>query len=503
MRIVQISAEFSPLAKAGGLGEVLLGLSRELSRYPELEVDVILPKYDFIDLKKIENLRLEVPDFKCLEKGALHANAMWCGTSEGCRLHLLEARHSSGFFHRGKIYGCEDDIARFIYFSRAALEYLKLKKQPIDILHLHDWHASLCAPLVRGLFAGEIQVKSILLTIHNSEYQGKCAAADLDAVGLSGSAYLTKDRLQDDANPKSINLLKGGIVYADAVNAVSPTYAKELLTREMGFHLEPTFRKIQPKLSGILNGIDFTLWNPASDPALAAHFDAASSLSAIQKAKQANKEAILKKHPHLTLKGPWVGTVTRLVPQKGPELIEEALRQTIQAGGTFLLLGSSPDPKIQAHFEKLKAEFSASSQALLHLNYDEELAHLLFAGLDFTIVPSLFEPCGLTQLIGMRYGTIPIVRSTGGLKDTVFDCEDPAVPVQQRNGFVFPKPTKESLNSALKRAFALYNNEPSAFQSLIRRCMQHDSSWKKPAQDYLKLYRKLLAAASQPLAAAR
>lgn len=498
MRIVQIAAEFSPIAKAGGLGEVILGLTRELTRSPELKVEVILPKHDFIDTSKIRNLNMEVPDFKCFESGALHANAMWSGTSEDCSLHLLEARHPSGYFHRGKIYGAEDDIARFLYFSRAALEYLKLKKEPIDILHLHDWHVAICAPLVRDLFAKELQVKAILFTIHNGDYQGKCASADLDAIGLKGSDYLLKEKLQDDnpAFPKTINLLKGGVVYSDAVTTVSPTYAKELLLPEQP--LSNTFKKYKSKLTGILNGIDTKIWNPANDPHLPAHFDSTSSIAAILKAKDANKESLHKQFSLPKDKRPWIGAITRLVAQKGPELIEEALHKTVALGGSFLLLGT-PDSKTEAQFQKLKKHNPPHS--FIQLNYDDSLAHLIYGALDLLIVPSHFEPCGLTQLIALRYGTIPIVRATGGLKDTIFDCEDFTHPIQKRNGFVFTDATKPAMDAAIERAFHYYRKESSSFLPMIQRGMQIDFSWKNPAQEYLKIYRKLSSSKSFAFAA--
>ncbi len=485
MRIVHIAAEFAPIAKAGGLGEVIVGLARELGRAGE-EVQIIIPKYDFIDTSKLPNIRLETPDFKCL--GC--TNAMWTATVEGCHIHMLEARHPAGYFHRGKIYGFEDDISRFIYFSRAALEYLRIKKTAVDILHLHDWHSSLCAPLVKEFFK-DLKVKGIVLSLHNTEYQGKCATADLDAIGLRGSEYLTKEKLQDN-NPKypqTINLLKGGIVYSDAVVPVSPTYAEEILTPEYGFNLDPTLRKYKSKITGILNGIDQTLWNPSHDSHLAAQY----GIESVQKGKQANKEALIKKFKLDGSKRPWIGAVTRIVPQKGPELLEEALKKAIKLGGNFILLGSSPMPKIQDHFKKLKEQYQNESQVFLQYEYNEALAHLIYAALDLVVVPSHFEPCGLTQIIGMRYGAVPIVRATGGLKDTVFDCENPKIPVEKRNGFTFKEPTKESLDATLERAFQLFKKEPATFQSLIRRGMESDFSWKKPAQDYLKVYRKLLA----------
>jgi starch synthase len=484
MRIVHIASEFAPIAKAGGLGEVITGLGRELTATGN-DVQIIIPKYDFIDLSKLPNLKIEVPDFKCLG----FANAMWTARSEGCQLHLLEARHPAGYFHRGKIYGCEDDSVRFIYFSRAVLEYLKLQGKPIDVLHLHDWHTSLCGPLVRDVFK-ELKVKSIVLSIHNVEYQGKCAVSDLDAIGLKGIDYLTKEKLQDN-NPKfpeTINLLKGGIVYADAIVPVSPSYAKEILTPEYGFRLDSTLKKMQSKITGILNGIDEKLWDPAAD----AHLAATYTIESAAKGKQANRGKFnLAKE-----KRPWIGAVTRLVPQKGPELIEAAIQKTLDLGGCFLLLGSSPLSKIQNHFNQLKEKYQSNNQVWLQFEYNEALAHAIYAALDYLIVPSHFEPCGLTQLIAMRYGTVPIVRATGGLKDTVFDCENPTVPIKQRNGFLFASPTAASMNQTLERAFKLFRSEPAAFQGLIRRGMQSDFSWKKPAQEYARLYAKLTT--SQP-----
>lgn len=493
MKIVQLATEFAPLAKVGGLGEVLLGLSRELTRIGE-QVEVILPKYDFIDLKKISHLKLEVPDFKCLESGNLHANAMWSGLAEDCHIHLLEARHPAGYFHRGKIYGSDDDVARFLYFSRACVEYLKLKNEPIDILHLHDWHVSGAALLVKDLF--HLPIKSIVLTIHNAEYQGQCAPWNLDAIGLKGSDYLVKEKLQDDQPNQpnqsgTINLLKGGIVYSDAIVAVSPTYAKEIVSTDTGHHIDKTFRKYQSKLSGILNGIDQKIWDPKNDPILPKPYSPESSIKVILEAKQAAREAIQKRFNLAKNSRPWIGSITRLVPQKGPALIEEGIRQTLELGGTFLLLGSSPAPKIQEHFEMVKKNYEGNNRVLFHFTYDESLSHLLYGALDFILVPSVYEPCGLTQLIAMRYGTIPIVRSTGGLKDTVFDCEDSKIPIQQRNGFTFQQAKPADLTAALQRAIHHFRSDPATFQAMIQRNLRIDCSWKKPAQDYLRLYKSL------------
>lgn len=473
MRIVHLAAEFAPIAKAGGLGEVLLGLSREQTKKGH-DVDVILPKYDSMNLSQIRNLSLEVPDFQCLE----NKNAIWFCRYEECHLHLLDSRHPAGFFHRGKIYGFEDDVTRFAYFSRAALEYLSINPKPIDILHLHDWHVSLCAVLAKTLFK-KVPIKAIVLSIHNIEYQGRCAGFDLDRVGMRDYSLL-----KDEQYPDSFNLLKGGILFSDGIIPVSPSYAKEIFTKEGGLGLEKTLFQCRSKVRGILNGIDIDMWNPRKDPHLVANYDT-HSLSR-------GKEVIRKGFKLDAKKRPWIGTVSRLVPQKGPELLEEAIETTLQLGGCFLLLGSSPIPDLQEHFNQLKKKYEGNRQVFLHYQYSDPLAHQIYAALDFLLVPSHFEPCGLTQMIGMLYGTVPIVRATGGLKDTVFDCDNPTITVQKRNGFSFPMATKDSMNETVKRGFDLFQKDPATFQALQKRGMESDFSWEKPTREYLKFYTQIL-----------
>ena len=435
-----------------------------------------MPKYDFISPHLLAHLRQEI-DFTAPEWEHKIANTMWSAEVEDCHLHLLEMRHPKNYFHRGRIYGFEDDVPRFIYFARAILEYLKISSKPIDILHLHDWHAAALAPLLREIYR-EIPVKAIVLSIHNLEYQGQCSVHDLAAIGLQ------KEQITHLQTGSHYNLLKGAIHYADAIAAVSPTYAQEILTPEYGFGLDETLRKHKNKLTGILNGIDMKLWDPSSDPALAAHYSASNPIPKILAAKKTNKKRLNLKNDD----APWFGAITRLVPQKGPKLLEAALKEVIHQNGVFVLLGSSPIPEIQHHFEALKKTYADHPQVLLHLDYDETLAHQLYAALDFLIVPSHFEPCGLTQLIAMHYGTVPIVRSTGGLKDTVFDCDDPRAPKEKRNGFVFSEPKPEPLIAAIHRALKNHQTNPAAHQLLIKNGMLTDFSWKKPAKEYLALY---------------
>lgn len=489
MRIVHLTTEFAPFAKAGGLGEVLVGLARELTRTGQ-NIEVILPKYDFIPPSSLNNLKIERNDFSCLENGAPYSNSMWSAKAEGCQLLLLDSHHPKNYFQRGVIYGCEDDTARFLYFSKACLEYLKARNEPIDILHLHDWPVAIAAVLAKDFY--QLPIKAIVLSIHNADYQGLCATWDLDAIGIKGTDYLTSDKLQDDRYPNAINLLKGGIVYADAVNTVSPNYAQEILTPEIGHNLSSTFRKYKNKLCGILNGIDQTLWDPSNDPSIKVPFAKTSDFDEIERGKESARDLVRKRFGLTLNQRPWVGAITRLVPQKGPDLLEDGITQTMREKGSFLLLGSSPIPSLQEHFNSLKQHMNSNKNAVLHFEYNEVLAHQLYAALDFILVPSLFEPCGLTQLIAMRYGTIPIVRATGGLQDTVFDCENPKIPTEKKNGFVFQAATKKDLESTMQRAFDLYRKNPEIIQTMIKRGMQLNFGWEKPAQQYMKFYENCL-----------
>ncbi|MBS0626041.1 MAG: glycogen synthase [Verrucomicrobia bacterium] len=497
MRIIHVAAEFAPIAKAGGLGEVIVGLSRMQMALLQ-DVEIIIPKHSFIHPNSLPYLKVETPEFTCKENGTEILNTMWSAEVEGCRLHLLEERHPAAYFRRPNIYGYPDDIPRFIYFSKAVIEYLKLQKQPIDVLHLHEWHTSLCAPLVKEIFAKELNVRSVVLTIHNLEYQGKCATWDLDAIGVKGASFLKPDKLQDDLHADSINLLKGGIVYADAITTVSPTYSKEILTPPLGFNLNKTLTKHKSKLQGILNGIDYKLWNPETDSLLAKRYSTQASFKEIELGKEKNKEALEKRFGLESGKRPWFGAITRLVPQKGPEMIEEAIHHVLASGGVFVLLGSSPLPDMQHRFDVLKEKYKGNRRLVLEFNYDETLAHLIYGALDFTLVPSHFEPCGLTQIIAMRYGTIPIVRSTGGLKDTIFDCDNSAVPIAARNGFTFSHPSE--LVNTIDRALEIKKNNSATFQTLVKHAIQSDFSWKKPADEYLKLYKKIsgVSSSNQP-----
>jgi len=497
MYIVHLCTEVAPIAKVGGLADVIYGLSRETAKHGH-QVDIILPKYDCLDYNNLIELKVDYRELWSFEGSASFNNTIWSAKVGNLTVFFIEPHHPSYYFSRGCIYGCPDDIDRFTYFSRAALEYLyKANKRP-DILHLHDWPVSLAAPLYKDMYIPlGMKIGGVVLTIHNLEHQGKCASWHLSQVGLDISRYLSPESLQDPVIPELINLLKGGIEYADAVTTVSPTYEKEIKTPEGGHGLHDVLKKNEKKLKGILNGIDEAYWKPETDPHLIAHYSThppfnAEKLEKVLKAKEENRSHL---RIHLGLKkGPFplVGLVTRLVPQKGPALIKHALLRTLERGGQFVLLGAAASLEIEQSFLELKHELSENPHVSISLDTDESLAHLIFAAADMFVIPSIFEPCGLTQMIALRYGTVPIVRATGGLADTVKDINS-QVPENEKNGFVFEHPNFKEVRKAIDRALDYWSQDQKKWQQLMLQGMSMDFSWKHATPEYLDVYRKLIS----------
>lgn len=470
MRIAHIAAELAPIAKVGGLGDVILGLSRALVDKKK-DVEIILPKYDCLDLTPIDNLKVILHDLSVSFAGEMHHNTIWEGRVEGVRTTLIDDQDPAGFFARKKVYGCKDDPSRFAYFCAAAVEYLVSKDQMPDIVHLHDWHAAILALLLHHRFEKRARPK-VLLTIHNLSYQGICSKTLLSMAGLPLSYF------QEICDGEAINLLKSGIIYSDFITTVSPNYAKEILSPEQTGTLNKTLRECKEKFLGILNGIDYHYWNPATDPFLP---PLSPSESAAQKKKKL--QSYLRKALSLADKErPIVSAITRLVPQKGPELIKQALYHTLEKKGQFVLLGSAFDEKIHEEFSALKRTLAANKDVHIELTYNEPLSHLVYAASDLFLVPSRFEPCGLTPMIAMHYGTVPLVRLTGGLVDIINEGQ---------NGFTFDKLTAEDLNATLDRAIDCWYNQPTVWQQIKERGMEQDFSWDGPAEEYLKIYRSL------------
>lgn len=495
MHILHIASELAPLAKVGGLADVTLGLCRELS-WKGHDIDIIIPYYDCLDNTQIRDLSICNSNLQSYFAGEWFSNTIWMGFVENLKVYFIEPHHPRYFFNRGCFYGCADDIERYLYFSRAAIEFIYKKQLQPDIIHLHDWQTAAIAPLYYKMYqAMGLTRPKIVLTIHNIEYQGKCSPQNIDDIGLHSTEELSTDKMQDPNDPYTINLLKGAIVYADYTTTVSPSYAKDVMTPEGGRGLESTLMQHKNKFCGILNGVDYSFWNPEIDRYLPCHYSFRETPLNNEDNKTLNKKAYIK---HLLrekllldeVHRPIVGCITRLVPQKGIDLILKALEYAVKHQGQFILLGSSPIPAIQEHFHHLQLQYKDNPHVHLILHHQEELAHLIYAASDMFIVPSLFEPCGLTQMIALKYGAIPIVRKTGGLADTIVDV-DSDKPLEETNGYLFEEPTPEGIESALSRAFDCWFKHPDKWRRLLVHSMNIDFSWNRSSNLYLDIYNKL------------
>ncbi len=482
MFVVHIASEMAPFIKVGGLADVIHGLSKKWIEKGEKTL-VILPKYSFIP--PLKSAQEEI--FSSFFEGNWVKNKAVSITFEKIPILFIEPLENTLF--SGESAYTQNDFAKFLYFCRACLDYLQQKNIPFDILHLHDWHTSFCSFLIKTLFSqNSLAKKKTILTIHNLLYQGIGPISFLKKLGASQKQ--TQKLASSPLFEKSlINLLQVGIQYADWITAVSPSYAQEIITAKKGCGLHTILRQRKRVLSGIVNGLDEDAWNPEKDLHVPFPFSYKNSPVEIDRQKRKNR-SLLEKQLHLPeRKGPLVIAVCRLVEQKGPELLAFAARYTLQNGGNFVLLGSHPGEKDTALFAPLikKPGFH------LHLIYDDGLARLSFAAADFIVIPSRFEPCGLTQLIAMRYAAIPIARKTGGLQDTLFDIDDTSISKEKKNGYLFENYEETELEATLKRAFNMWHKNPSQKTFLRKNGMQQKSGWEKSVEEYEKLYQKLLS----------
>jgi starch synthase len=484
MFIVQITPELAPVAKVGGLADVVFGISNELEIRGN-HVEIILPKYDCLRYDHIWGLcetynDLWVPWYG----GAIHCT-VYFGFVHGRKCFFIEPHSSDNFFSRGCIYGFNDDVLRFAFFTRAAMEFLwKSGKNP-EIIHCHDWQTALVPVFLFEIykFLGMPHPR-VCFTIHNFKHQGVTGAQVLQATGLNRPEYYFHyDRMRDNFNPHALNLMKAGVVYSNFVTTVSPRHASEAKDQGQGFGLEPTLHIHHVKYGGVVNGIDYNVWNPEIDH----HIPHRYGVDNIDE-KYKNKKALRDRLMIADNEKPIVAFVGRLDPQKGLELIRHAIFYTLYRRGQFVLLGSSPDGQINSYFWSLKHQLNDNPDCHIEIGFNEELSHLIYAGADIMLVPSQFEPCGLTQLIAMRYGTIPVVREVGGLADTVFDKDYSHKPLHERNGYVFRDYDYSGLESALGRALSCYYDYPDHFRELMKNAMRYDYSWKNPGQDYLNIY---------------
>lgn len=484
MFIITVASECAPVAKVGGLADVVYGLSHELEIRGH-SVEIILPKYDCMRYDHIYGLRevyrdLWVPFYD----HHVHCSVFF-GFVHGRKCFFIEPHSNRNFFNRGIYYGHHDDPERFTFFCRAALEFmLKTNKHP-DVIHCHDWQTGILPVLLFDIYKylGMTHPR-VCYTLHNLKHQGVTGEFILRAAGLNrADHYFHQDRLQDNFNRSAINLMKAGIVYSNFVTTVSPTYASEIMHTDLSYGLGRTLHIHQQKFGGILNGLDYDFWNSETDRYIP-HRYGIGNIEDKYKNKEALRHRLLVRQEFK----PIVAYVGRLDHQKGVDLIRDGIFYSLANGCQFVLLGSGPEPGINNYFWHLKNHLNDNPDCHLEIGYHEELAHLIYAGADMMLVPSLFEPCGLTQMIALKYGTVPVVRATGGLNDTVFDADYSQKPHNERNGYVFHHFNYRGLESAMRRAVGKWYAYPHLFRELVTNGMRYDYSWNHPGQHYLNIY---------------
>ncbi len=484
MYIVMITPECAPAAKVGGLGDVIYGLSHELEIRGN-PVEIILPKYDCMRYDQIYGLQEAYRDLYVPYYGQWVHCTVFFGFVHGRKCFFIDPHSPKNFFNRGIYYGHQDDPERFAFFCRAALEFLlKSGKRP-DVIHCHDWQTGLVPVLLYEIYKYLGMGRSrVCYTLHNLKHQGVAGEFILRETGLNRPEYFFhSDRLRDNFNHSAINLMKGGIVYSNFVTTVSPRYAWEIRHTDLSYGLGQTLHTHAGKFGGILNGVDYDVWNPEIDRFIPHRY----GIDTVD-VKYASKEALRHRFLLRQEYKPIIAYIGRLDHQKGVELIRHAIFYALANGCQFVLLGSSPDPSISNHFHHLKHQLNDNPDCHIEMGFNEEVSHLIYAGADMILVPSLFEPCGLTQMIALKYGTVPIVRETGGLADTVFDADHAQRPYHERNGYVFRDFNPAGLESAMHRAIGMWYSYPQHFRELMINGMRYDYSWNHPGRHYLNVY---------------
>lgn len=476
MRIVFAIAEADPFVKIGGLGEVGGSLPVALQKQGA-DVRVILPEYSMIP----SHFR---SDFHTVAHFSvpLSWRQQYCGLKElvhrGVHYYFIDNEY---YFKRSNIYGSFDQAEQFAFFSRAVMEsMLHLPAFKADIIHCHDWHTALIPLMLKEFYSQEPLYHNVktVFTIHNLLYQGIFPEAVLgDIIGL-GREFYSADTLEFDG---MVNYMKAGLLFADRVTTVSPTYAREIQYAYFGEKLEGVLQQRKGELNGILNGVDYELYDPASDPYLAVGMDG-SDLAKTQSKIYLQKSLGLPVREDV----PILGMVSRLVEQKGLDLLAHAMEDILKLDVQIVILGAG-----ERRYEEMLYYYSGQhpDQVAVRTVFDDRLAHRIYAGADILLMPSRFEPCGISQMIAMHYGTVPIVRETGGLKDTV-------IPYNQftgeGNGFSFANYNAGELLFALKQAVKIYREEEPVWKVIRRRAMESDFSWERSAQAYLQIYQSLV-----------
>jgi len=481
LKISFITPEASPYIKTGGLADISGALPGLLSKMGH-SVRLFLPLYRQIKGGFPNLVQLPV-EFDCKIGEKVYRGEILATKDSRSALEILFIKNDH-FFDReepyrdittGKDYIDNDE--RFIFFSQAVLEALKKLDWSPDIIHVHDWQASLIPAYLKTTYKDDIFFRDsrTILTIHNLAYQGQFSAGSFEKVGVDKELFAPAGPFEYWGK---VNFLKAGIVYADHLTTVSPTYAKEIqTTSDYGMGLEGVIRERAEHLTGILNGVDYGVWSPKSDSLIPFRYFPAN-LSGKRKNKL---DLLLKAGLPLRVEDPLVAMISRLDSQKGFDLIEEAMEGIMSLRLQFIMLGTG-DKKYHDFFESVQAKYS--DRFRVFLEFDNNLAHLIEAGADVFLMPSRYEPCGLNQMYSLKYGTVPIVRRTGGLADTVLNFDE---KTSRGTGVVFEKYDSAEMLEAVKRAISLFGQK-RIWHKIIKNGMREDFSWEKSSRRYEELY---------------
>ena len=470
--------EALPFMKTGGLGDVGGSLPQALKK-AGVNLRLIMPKFDTI-AEEYKSQMTHVTDFNV----SLGWRNQYCGIDKlvhkGVTSYFIDNEY---YFHRGTPYGFFDDGERIAFFSKAVVEAIKhLPRFRCHVLHCNDWHTALAPVFLRELYRGDKAWDTVktMMTVHNLKFQGQYSDFMLgDVLGLSG-IKAAEDQLREPGG--SINYLRGGLSYSDAITVVSPTYAEEIKTSFYGEGLEDVLCRREDVVTGVLNGIDLGYYNPEKEKALKYHFSAGNMAGKAKCKAQIQKELGLLQDPEK----PLIAVVGRLTAQKGCDLIERVFGEIMELGVQFVVLGTG-DSGYEDMFREKAWEYQQGFKALLR--FDEALSHRIYAGADMLLMPSVFEPCGLSQMIAMTYGTLPIVRETGGLKDTVKPYNR---FTGEGTGFSFANINAHEMLFTIKDAVKLYREDKATWQQLMHQAMSQDFGWEKAALKYREIYESLV-----------
>lgn len=472
MRVAILSSEVVPFAKTGGLADVAGALPKALREH-DVDAIVVLPLYEQIDRGLLEDEVIQ--DVQVPWRGGMRPTQVFKSDAAGAPAYLIDAPE---YFARSSIYGFADDHERFAFFSRAALALFKhLDWQP-EIIHSNDWPCGFAAIELRARrrYDEFFKPTRTLFSIHNIAYQGAFDSHDLWWLGFGDQPE------RDDFMFKNVaSALKAGLIASDALSTVSRRYAEEIRTPEQGYGLDWLLRARRDRFVGVTNGVDDDIWNPETDPHIAANFSADDLSGKLQCKLDLLRRFDLPQDPDR----PVIAIISRLVAQKGYDLIREIAHQITQTGSFFIALGagaSEYEDFLQSWHDRYPSEVG------IYKGYaGEPLAHQIEAGADMFLMPSLYEPCGLNQMYSMRYGTVPIVRATGGLDDTVQNYEE---STGMGNGFKFQEYRSPALLEKIREALYFYG-KPEAWQQIQRNGMTMDNSWSAAAQKYIEIYEEL------------